>query len=319
MGPYEKLPAHITQSEAWRKFKKAVGIPSIKVAGIQFFLHKIPLTSLNVGYCPKVCPEKIEWGLLKKKAMENNCVMVRFDVPNVVASSSSAVKWQREFEKNCKKSPRSIFAQYTILLDLKKPEEELFKNLHPKTRYNVRLSQKHGVIVQEKNDPKTLENFLILLEKTAIAKKFYIHPKNYYRTLWKILYPRGMAYLLEASYQKEPLVIWLLLKFGRVLYYPYGGSTDRYRNFMPSNLIAWEAIRLGKRLGCELFDMWGATGSQDKNDPWYGFTRFKLGYGGKLVKFIDSYDLVIKPHLYTLFNFGYSLAWKILRFKRNIL
>jgi len=37
----------------------------------------------------------------------------------------------------------------TSILDLNAPEEELLRNMHPKTRYNIRLAEKRKVTVRE--------------------------------------------------------------------------------------------------------------------------------------------------------------------------
>ena len=70
----------------------------------------------------------------------------------------------------------------------------------------------------------------------------------------------------------------------------------------------WEAIKLGKKLGAIKFDMWGSLEpNYDPTDPWSGFTRFKEGYATKFTEFVGSYDLVVNPTLYKIYNAVYSL------------
>ena len=85
---------------------------------------------------------------------------------------------------------------------------------------------------------------------------------------------------------------------------------------MASNLMMWEAIRFGKKNGAKMFDMWGALGpNPNPKDPWYGFHRFKEGYGAKLTESIGTYDLVINPYLYPLYNLADRLRWVFLKLK----
>jgi len=313
----QSLPTHLTQSPEWGIFKTKMGTSAIQVDGIQFTLHKLPFLPFNIAYCPKSNPAKINWDKIKDSARRNHCIFIRFDVPNIpILSNNFWRKWQEEFAEHCQKAPRDTFAKATILIDLTKTNEKLLAEMHPKTRYNIRLAIKKGVKIEEKHDTGTLEIFLRLQQETASRQKFYIHSDNYYKTLWKILAPKGMAHFLIASYDGEPIVIWFLINFKSVLYYPYGGSSLKYKNMMASNLVGWEAIQLGKRFGCNLFDMWGITTNEDQNDPWYGFTRFKQGFGGQIIKFIDSYDLVINPLVYRLFNLSYKISWRFLRLKK---
>jgi len=97
------------------------------------------------------------------------------------------------------------------------------------------------------------------------------------------------------------------------LYYPYGGSTAEERNVQSSCLVGWEAIRLGKKLGCKLFDMWGATEDMsNKSDPYYGFSVFKEKFGSKHVEYIPSYDFVVNEPVYKMFTAANNLRWKVL-------
>jgi len=114
------------------------------------------------------------------------------------------------------------------------------------------------------------------------------------------------------------LTAWILLKLNKTLYYPYGASSREHRELMANNLMMWEVIKFGKKEGCDLFDMWGSLGPDpDKNDPWYGFHRFKEGYGAELVEFVGSWDLVINPALYWIYRSGNKMRWMVLRLKKK--
>ena len=208
---------------------------------------------------------------------------------------------------------KPIFATQTILLDLTKSEEELLAEMKQKTRYNVRLAEKKGVVVEERDDPEALDIFLKLQKETAKRQGFFVHPDSYYSTVWEVLRPKSMAHLLVAKVENTPVVAWLLLKYQDTFYYPYGGSSTEFKEYMASNLMMWEAIKLGKKLGCKVFDLWGAT--DDESDPWYGFTRFKLGYGGELVSFPGAYDLILNSLLYYPFILVDKLRWWFLKLR----
>ncbi|MBI5356804.1 peptidoglycan bridge formation glycyltransferase FemA/FemB family protein, partial [Candidatus Collierbacteria bacterium] len=81
--------------------------------------------------------------------------------------------------------------------------------------------------------------------------------------------------------------------------------------------LAWEALKLAKKSGCKMFDFWGSLGPEpDPKDPWYGFHRFKEGYGGKLVEFVGTWDLVLNPALYTIYSMGDKLRWWWMRSRK---
>ena len=134
--------------------------------------------------------------------------------------------------------------------------------------------------------------------------------------MWRALYPSGIAHLLKADYQGKTLACWIVFVFNNVLYYPYGASSREDKKVMASSLIMWEAIRFGKKLGCHTFDLWGSLGPEpNKKDSWYGFHRFKQGYCPKLIEFIGTFDLIIKPRLYKAYSLIDNLRWKYLKLK----
>jgi lipid II:glycine glycyltransferase (peptidoglycan interpeptide bridge formation enzyme) len=115
------------------------------------------------------------------------------------------------------------------------------------------------------------------------------------------------------------LVAWILFVFHDYLYYPYGASSTKFKNTMASNLIMWEAIKYGKKLGLKYFDMWGALGHDpDPKDPWFGFHRFKEGYGPIHTEFAGSFDLVINPFAYQFYKIADKVRWLYLRIKKSI-
>lgn len=120
---------------------------------------------------------------------------------------------------------------------------------------------------------------------------------------------------------KTPVTLasWILFSFHNYLYYPYGASSSQYRNVMASNLVMWEAIKFGKKMGLKYFDMWGALSQNpDPKDPWFGFHRFKQGYGATHREFVGSYDLVINPALYEIYKVVDKARWAYLKLRKSI-
>ena len=312
-----QIANHIVQTQEWAEFKTAYGTKTVRCGEVFYSKHQLPLSPHFVAYSPKVNPFAIDWDRLKKSLKDEGCVSINFDVPNVVKNSPEAKNAETLFQGRCIKSPKETFASGTIILDLTKTEDELLKNLHPKHRYNMRLAQKNGVVIEEAKNLSDFETFFDLLYTTSLRQKYYVHPKHYYQKIWEILSPKGMCHILTAKFNGEALSSWMLFSYHNVLYYPYGGSLDKLQNLFPSNLLGWEAIKFGKKLGCTSFDMWGAAKDpNDESDPWWGFTNFKLKFGGRLVSFMNSYDFVINAKIYKMFNLANNLRWKILKLIR---
>lgn len=322
---YNKIASHIIQSWEWGDFRQKTGVDVVRlgrfegkklVEALQVTFHKIPHLPWCVGYCPKGNLPSVE--LLKeidKIARGKRTILVKFE-PNIENDTNSS---STKIIKNLGliPSPKSVFANYTFIVDLSPSEEELLSKMHSKTRYNIRLSQRHGVVVEEKNDIESFKEFLKLQKQTASRNKFFVHPDSYYIKMWETLSKSGLVSLLVASLKKEKLTAWVIFKFKDTAYYPYGGSSLKYKEAMASNLIAWEALRIARKNHFKTFDMWGAVApNTPSSDPWYGFHRFKEGYGGKLVSFIGAYDLVTNPGLYKIFVLSDKFRWFILRLSK---
>src|SRR3989344_2630695 len=304
---YNNLVTHVIQSWEWGDARKALGIPVLRYGlyqikklekVFQLTLHKIPFINKYVGYIPKGSyPDKELINALKKIGRENNCAFIKIE-PNIEISNS---KYQ--IPNSFIKSPKPLFTKYNFVLDITKSEEELLKNMHPKTRYNIKVAQKHGVKILESTEDKDFEIYLKLYFETTKRQGYHGHNKEYHHKIWTTLKDAGMAKLLIAYFKGEPLAAWMLLNFRDSLYYPYGGSSKSHPEVMANNLVAWHAIKLGKKLGLKKFDMWGALGpNANSKDPWYGFHKFKMGYGGNLVEYIGTFDYVLDWPLYIFFT-----------------
>ncbi len=337
---YNKVVSHPLQSYEWGEFRKKTGIKVIRrglvrnkkiVDGFTLTLHKIPRTRFYIGYLPKGnLPTKKILSELEGIGREENCIFIQLE-PNIRKNTEYSIL---NTQYSLRPAAHPLFTKYTFVLDLTKSEQELLANMHPKTRYNIRLAEKHKAKVVEDNSQESFEHYLKLMMETIARQKFYAHSPSYHRNLFETLTkkpgPNSLSYhLLNAIYNpneerratsdKQTLTSWVLFVFKDTIYYPYGASSREYREVMASNLMMWEATGFGKKLGLKYFDMWGALGPDpDKNDPWYGFNRFKEGYGGELVEFIGSYDLVIKPALYEIYKVADKLRWGLLRLQKML-
>ncbi len=299
---------HPLQSEEWEEFRKKTGVKTVRVDGLLMTVHKIPHTPFSIGYLPKgPMPDKKLIDELRKIGKEQNCIFIQLE-PNVERNSSFIIN-----HSSLRPAAHPLFTKYTFVLDLTKSEQELLSNMHPKTRYNIRIAQKHGVEIVEDNSDKAFKEYLKLTKETTQRQGFFAHTEMYHRLMWESLKGK-VAHLFLAKYKNDTLVTWIVFVNDDTLFYPYGASSSKHREVMASNLMMWEVIKWGKKMGLKKFDMWGALGADpDTHDPWFGFHRFKQGYGPKHVEFIGSYDLVIKPVLYEVYKIADKLRWLLLR------
>lgn len=317
---YNQKALHPLQSWEWGSAREKMGIEVLRIGEFenenlknvyQITFHKIPYTPFKIGYLPRSnypSPEILQF--LYDYGKKNKTIFIKIE-PYVTKSKPPITNHQ-----SLNSSPHPLFPKWTIMLDLTKSEDELLENMHSKTRYNIRLAQKKGVYIKEMTNKEGFEIFAKLYFETCQRQKYFGHNYSYHKTIFNELKSK-IAYVLAAFYKDTPLSAYQIFIFNDVLYYPYGGSSDQYKNLMSSNLLMWEVVKFGQKMGAKTFDMWGSLpASYDKNNKWAGFTKFKEGYGGKFVEFIGSYDLVINKNLYNLYNVLYKLRNAVLHLSR---
>ncbi|MBM3205509.1 peptidoglycan bridge formation glycyltransferase FemA/FemB family protein [Candidatus Shapirobacteria bacterium] len=318
---FNQAATHPLQSWEWGEFRQKTGRKVIRLGAFegktlktayQLTVHPLPKFNYTALYFPKgPKPDKTMIEALKKVGEKEKAIFIKME-PNVKADPKVVEFLTKE---GCQKG-RPLFTKYTFQLDLKKKEEQLLAEMKPKTRYNIKVAQKHGVEIKEDNSPQAFEEYLKLTTETTRRQKFYAHSADYHRQMWQVMRSSGMAHLFTAKYQGQILATYIFFIFNRVLYYPYGASTREHREAMPTYALFWEVIKFGQKMGCQLFDMWGTPGPKPSpRDPYFGFHRFKEGFGAQLVEFLGTYDLIINPTLYKLFNLANKLRWVFLHSK----
>ena len=326
---YNKTVSHVIQSWEWGEFRRKTGLDLVRMghfegqrllSAYQLTFHSVPLFPQTVGYFPKgPMPDAKMVETLREIAKSKNAAFIKLE-PNVLLAPNQK---QENVNQQLKKlgltpSNKPLFTKYNFLIDLTKSENQLLAAMHPKTRYNINLAQRYGVDVKASVEEIDFDTYLKLYFETTHRQKYFGHTPQYHKLVWQTLAPANMARVLIARYRNKPLVAWMLLNFKDTLYYPYGGSSTEHKEVMASNLIAWEAIRLGKKMGLKVFDMWGALAPNvSERDPWFGFHRFKAGYGPTYVEYIGTYDLILKNALYKSLNIADRLRWTMLRMKRR--
>jgi peptidoglycan pentaglycine glycine transferase (the first glycine) len=173
----------------------------------------------------------------------------------------------------------------TRLIDLGADEATLWGDLRKKWRQYVNKARSAGVVVVE-SDGDRLGEFYRIYRETADRAGFLIRTEAAYRDVWDAYAPSGRARLLFATAPDgTPLATLFLVRCGMRVVEPYGGMTQAGADSRANYLLKWEAIRSSRERGAATYDLWGlATG---------GIAHFKTGFGGREVRYIGAWDLVL--------------------------
>ena len=201
-----------------------------------------------------------------------------------------------------------IQPRFVFRLDLKgKTEDEIFKEFHQKTRYNIRLATKKGVEIRE-GKKEDLKDFHKIMIETGSRDNFGIRSLSYFEKMYDEMAPKHMK-LLMAYYENVPIAGIIPIMYGNKVWYLYGASSNSYRNIMPNYLLQWTMIKQAIASGAEMYDFRGVSGVVDETHPQYGLYRFKKGFNATFTEFIGEVYIPFKPIMYKL----YKLSEKIFR------
>jgi len=318
--------AHLLQTRAWGDLKAAFGWEVAHVlsrgnhpVGAQVLFRRF-FPGLTLAYIPKgpvgqggkSDPEQRRsllweqlWPEVDALCRRKGCVFLKVepDLWECIPKAQSAIT-----PPGFLISPQAIQPPRTFLVDLRDDEETILARMKQKTRYNIRLALKKGVVIRPLAN---LEIFYDLMEATGKRDEFEVHSLDYYRRSYELFHPPDECELLVAEYAHEPLAVLMIFAHGKRAWYFYGASSKVHREWMPTYLLQWETMRWARAHGCIEYDLWGVPDFDEdmlegeftkRSDGLWGVYRFKRGFGGQLRRAVGPWDRAYKPILYKFYR-----------------
>ena len=312
--------AHILQTPVWGVLKADFGwetawLVADDAVGAQVLFLNLPL-GYTLAYIPKGPVGYLEadrsqlaafWSELDSLCRKKRAVFVKVE-PDLWEKETGEIKPPAGYRPG----EHVIQPQRTLVVDINTDEETILARMKQKTRYNIRLAGRKGVIVRPWDD---VTGFYRMMQVTGERDAFGVHTQEYYQKAYELFHPRGDCELLVAEYEEMPLAALMVFAHGERAWYFYGASTDVYRNLMPTYLVQWEAIRWARARGCRNYDLWGVpdadmetleTQFTERSDGLWGVYRFKRGFGGEICRTPDPWERVYNPVLYALYRWRVS-------------
>ncbi len=302
------LGSEYLQSWAWGEILKAEGETIIRVGWRAENENKILAAatlvkkSLGAGYYYWYAPrgpifnianqaeaEKARRDFLGAiKGIDPKALFLRIE-PNFELDKNKDLKKDLSVKPSLALQPKQ-----TLVLDLKKSAEELLVEMHQKTRYNIRLAEKRGVIIREGWVADNAE-FWRLMSLTSERDGFRLHGAEHYKNLLGA--DSRFIKLFLASYEGRNIAAGLFCFWGGRATYLHGASDNEARNLMAPYLLQWEVIKRAKEAGQMAYDFYGID-----EKKWPGVTRFKRGFGGRVINYPGTYDIIFQPAAYKIYS-----------------
>ncbi len=173
----------------------------------------------------------------------------------------------------------------TLQIDLTQSEDKLFNNFTEAKRRAVRRAIKNNIEIKSSDN---LEDFIAVRKKQYFPLGFLIVREM--KALWKNFYPEN-ASILTAYHNTKPVGGILLLFYDKIAYYWFASAPKIGKKLFAPTLLVWEALKLAKKKGCRIFDFEGIYDERfpKASESWRGFTKFKEGFGGEKVIFMENF------------------------------
>lgn len=218
--------------------------------------------------------------------------------------------------------PGTLQVGQTRLVELG-DDEALLAGFDKDTRYAVRRAAREGVEITRMTDAgdlKAIDALHGLVLETQRRAGFPKPPLPRYRTAWRGLASAGRATILEARREGQLLASGMLVVEGDRSFYLFAGSLreekgepKRYASYA----LQWAMMRYAREAGARTHDLWGvAPENAPPEHPWYGVGLFKKGFGGRVVTWSGTWDIVVDRTLYRMRNMaerGQLVARTLLR------
>ena len=294
------------QSWQWGEFHNVVSgdvfrlgvMDNNELAGAATIIKKILPIGKNYFYCPRgPIIDKLQ---ITNYKLQIKIFEVLFDEIKNLAKSEGVMflRFDPTFQITNYKLPISetidIQPSKTLILDLLKTESELLKDMHPKTRYNIKLAEKKGVKVVEA-DASRIGEFWQLMGETSSRDSFRTHGINYYKEMVKL--DGDFIKLFFAEYKGKAISSIIASSFGDTAAYMHGASSNEDRNVMAPYAMQWHCMKFFKEKGFKYYDLYGID-----EKKWPGVTRFKKGFGGKEIEYFGTYDLPFDKGWYNIYK-----------------
>jgi lipid II:glycine glycyltransferase (peptidoglycan interpeptide bridge formation enzyme) len=336
------LPTDIVfQTVFWGDVKSRLGwkplafdFTSSGPEGDVLVLTKAILPGFSVAYVPQgpeYGPEPDRYGLFLESLSEaigshldRSVTFIRYDLPwesQYAADKTGGSPDEHPFHRpearlqelrmnfgtrswNLQKAVVDLTFADRVVVDLGPSEEEILRQMKPKTRYNIGLSRRRGVEVFHASSD-LLPAFYELYRQTAERDRFRICEYRHFSSLFST----------DSSHPDSTEILFLLARHGGDLLagaivavsagtatYLFGASSNEKRNLMAPYAIQWEAMRIAKGRGCLHYDLGAVSPAKDPTHPYFGLYRFKTGFGGRIIHQSGSWDYPLDENAYKIFR-----------------
>lgn len=173
------------------------------------------------------------------------------------------------------------FQRYIVFkVDLAKEPNELWRNLHKKTRNAVRKAMKSEVETTEIKDAEQLKAYYKLYLQTQKRHGSPPHDYALFEKLYEAFRVKGKIKILLAEHRGKYIAGIIVFSHHQTIFWWNNVTDTKHRSLNATNLLIWNVIERGAKKGYRIFDL-GRTRRETT------IHRFKKRWGGQEIPLLD--------------------------------
>lgn len=266
----------LRQSRSYARYLNLIGWKTERIDGTYVFIKKFPfIGSLIKIQRPEKVPSLVK---IEKLAREYRAFQISLEPKKQLEKSAI-----EQFKKRGYKSSSSAFLPTkTLRLDLNQGIEEILKHTKKDCRYCLKKAPEAPLQYIKENN---LIYFRDAWRKSLTFSHWLLAPSSKNLAFLEESFGKN-SYFLLAFTKQTVLGGTVILIFNKTAYYYYAFTNPVGRKLLAQYFLVWEAIKLAKRKGCQIFDFEGIYDERfGETKKWQGLTHFKKSFGGKEITF----------------------------------
>ena len=330
----ESVPGgHFSQTSLWAQVKASLGWKVVRiiisngdniVAGAQILLRAIsPFGALAyVSKGPVYISDDFTLADLLIEELHRTCKKYHIQYLAIQPPNNGEAFVKHLLRRDFKKTKEeNINPPGTISINLTWDNDEILAQMRTEVRKTIGRSQRKGVTTREGSE-RDLNIFYQFLVATSKRKRFIVSTEAYFFKIWEVFNPCGYIKLFCAEYANEPISALLAITYKDTVTIWRHGWSGEHGNLHPNVALYWEVIQWAKSHNYHYIDLGGIhktsakkilQGEKLTNEAFNTNTFFKLGFGGQVNLYPETYDFVYSPLIRWAYNDFYLVVkdWPI--------
>ncbi len=274
---------------------QVLGIERSKITNFQLFLDNIKRDFKwfgNILFQFGFVDEITRWNT--KEFNDNNFLeYLKRIVEEYIKKNISSYKLVPSFRENMMPA--------TVIIDLNKSKDELYKNMIWSARNHYNKAKRKGLYFKTAEDWER-KQFYDLWKKTSLKKGFNIIPESHFFELKEYLLSEKVGNLFLVKKWDEIVSGSICIFCCDTIIYLYGATNRSMWNIWWHQFLKLEMFLRWKDNWFSQVDLLGSCRGYDTDCSLYWVSKFKWSLWWDQIEYLGSWDLILDDKLYNLFK-----------------